>query len=406
MERVEVAVVGGGQAGLSTSCELTKVGVEHVVLERGRAGQSWRDRWDSFCLVTPNWAVQLPEGTYHGADPDAYMPREALVAFFETYAARLGTPVREGVDVTAIGTHREGFELTTSEGPMRAGQVVLATGTYQLPYRPAGAAGLPPDLETLDVSGYRNEASLPAGKVLVVGSGQSGCQIAEELHEAGREVVLACGRAAWIPRRLGGRDIVWWAVRTGFLEQPTTALPDPADRLDANLLATGHGGGHDLHLRTLQAAGVQLVGRFEGASSRTARFAQDLGDTIAWADERHLRFMDLVRSTVRAEGLQEPEYPEVGPFDERSPAELDLTGFGAAIFAGGFRPDYRSWLPWPEAFDDLGFPLQVDGASTVIPGLWFVGVHFLRKRKSSLLIGVGEDASLVAASIAARRRVA
>ena len=396
-----MAVVGGGQAGLASSCELTKRGVEHVVLERGRVGQTWRDRWDSFCLVTPNWTVQLPEGRYEGPDPDGYMPRDELVAYIERYAAHVRAPVREGVEVTAIKNDDEGFELETSAGGLHAGQVVLSTGAYQRSHHPRGAETLPPDLMTIDVDAYSNEAALPPGKVLVVGSGQSGCQIAEELHEAGRGVALSCGRAPWVTRRLGGHDIVWWLFNTGFLDQPAEALSDPSERLWANPLATGHGGGHDLHLRTLQNLGVQLVGRFEGATGHTARFMQDLDASIGWGDERHARFMELVRTFAERKGLEVTDFPQVGPLDADSPAELDLDGFGAAIFTAGFRPDYRSWLPWPQAFDGAGFPIHVNGASTVVPGLWFVGVHFLRKRKSSLLLGVGEDAAMVADAIAA-----
>lgn len=404
-EHIDVAVVGGGQAGLATSHELTALGVEHVVLERGRVGQTWRGRWDTFCLVTPNWCIRLPGGHYDAPDPDGYMPRDDIVAHLERYASNGAMPVREGVDVSAIRSADGGFELDTSGGAFRASQVVLATGAYQRPHRPAAAAELPEDLLQLDVDRFRNERSLPPGRVLVIGSGQSGCQIAEELHEAGREVVLSCGRAPWVPRRLDGHDIVWWAIETGFLSQPVDTLPDPTARLTANLLATGHGGGHDLHLRTLQAMGVTLVGHFLGASGKTARFAQDLGETLAWGDERHRQLMGLVVKTAAERGMPAPPIPEPGPFDPRSPEELDLRGFGAALFAGGFRPDYRSWLPWPEAFDDLGFPLQRDGASTVIPGLSFVGVHFLRTRKSSLLLGVGDDATVVAGAIAEALRV-
>jgi len=404
-ERIDVAVVGGGQAGLATSHELTALGVDHVVLERGRVGQTWRDRWDTFCLVTPNWSVQLPGGHYDGGDPDGYMPRDDIVVHLERYASSIAMPVREGVDVTAIRTADGGFELDTSDGALRAAHVVLATGAYQRPHRPAAVAELPEDLLQLDIDRFRNERSLPPGRVLVVGSGQSGCQLAEELHEAGREVVLSCGRAPWMPRRLGGRDIVWWVIETGFMSQPVEALPDPTARLTANILATGHGGGHDLHLRTLQAMGVTLVGHFLGASGRTARFAPDLAETLAWGDDRHRQLMDLILKTAAAEGLPAPAIPEPGPFDPNSPEELNLDGFGAVLFAGGFRPDYRSWLPWPEAFDDLGFPLHHDGVSTVIPGLSFVGVHFMRTRKSSLLFGVGEDAAVVAGAIGAALRI-
>jgi putative flavoprotein involved in K+ transport len=357
---IPVIVVGAGQAGLATSCELTKAGIEHVVLERGQIGQTWRGRWDSFCLVTPNWSVQLPDGHYDGPDPDGFMPRDEIVSYLERYAA--GAPVRENVSVDSIEALDGGFVLGTSSGELRAGSVVLATGAYQRPHRPTAADTLPADLFQIDVDDYRNEEALPPGRVLVVGSAQSGCQIAEELHEAGRDVVVACGRAAWAPRRFGGRD---------------------------------------LHLRTLQAQGVVLAGHFLGGADGRVQFAPDLGETVAASDERHMQFIRLVRELVAERSLDNPGIEDPKPFEADAPEELELSDFGAVVFAGGFRPDYTSWLPWPEAFDELGFPIHVDGASTVVPGLYFVGVHFLRKRKSSLLYGVGEDAALVAGRIAA-----
>ena len=396
-ESVAVAVVGAGQAGLATSCELTRAGVEHVVLERGRIGQSWRDRWDSFCLVTPNWTLQLPDGHYDGPDPDGFLPRDEIVGYLEGYASKVDAPVRENVEVTSL---EEGFVLHTSDGDLHAEAVVLATGAYQRPHRPAAAETLPRDLFQIDVDEYRNESALPAGTLLVVGSGQSGCQIAEELHEAGRDVVLACGRAPWVPRRLGGHDLVWWLAETGFLDATVDSLPAPEARLFANVLATGHGGGRDLHLRTLQARGVVLTGHFLGASDGHVRFAPDLSESVAWGDERNAQLMDLWRKLIAERGLDVTiEAPP--PFEADAPDRLDLSELGAVIYAGGFRPDYRTWLPWPEAFDEHGFPIHEEGASTVVPGLYFVGVHFLRKRKSSLLIGVGEDAAIVAGRIAA-----
>jgi len=236
--------------------------------------------------------------------------------------------------------------------------------------------------------------------VLVVGSGQSGCQIAEELHEAGRDVVVACGRAPWLPRRIGEHDFTWWALETGFLEATVESLPAPEARLFANLLSTGRGGGRDLHLRTLQAQGVVLAGHFLGAADGRFRFAPDLAESVAWGDERYGQFMGLVHTLVAERGLDPPEIPEPEPFAADAPEELDVSDFGAVVLAGGFRPAYRSWLPWPEAFDELGYPVHEDGESTVVPGLHFVGVHFLRKRKSSTLVGIGEDAALVAGRIA------
>jgi len=397
VEHVPVAIVGAGQAGLATSRELTRVGVDHIVLERGRIGQSWRDRWDSFCLVTPNWTVQLPDGAYDGDDPDGFMPRDEIVAYLERYAARFDSPVREGVDVTRLD---EGLLLRTSEGDVRADVVVAATGAYQRSHRPAVADTLPHDLLQLDIGSYRNERELPPGPVLVVGSGQSGCQVAEELYEAGREVVLSCGRAPWLPRRFGGHDLAWWLAETGYIEATVDSLPDPRARLAANVLASGHGGGHDLHLRTLHALGVTLVGHFLGAEGREARFAADLAESVAWGDGRYAVIRELADKLVAERGLETSGMADPEPFDADAPESIDLTGFGAVIFAGGFRPDYGSWIPWPDAFDDLGFPIHENCASTVVPGLYFVGTHFLRKRKSALLMGVGEDAKIVAEQVA------
>jgi putative flavoprotein involved in K+ transport len=403
-DRIEVVVVGAGQAGLAVSRELTQGGVDHVVLERGRVGQSWRGRWDSFCVVTPNWFLQLPGQPYDGGDPDGFMPRDELVAYLERYAGGCEAPVREGIDVTSLRLGPDGgFVLETSAGEIAAATVVLSTGAYQRPHRPAGAATLPSGLLQIDLEDYRNPAELPSGPVLVVGSGQSGCQISEELHRAGREVFLACGRAPWFPRRLGDRDLAWWSLETGFLDAPLSSLPSPAARLAANVQATGAGGGHDLHYRTLRKMGVTLLGRFSGAEGRHARFAPDLGQSVAWGDERNAQLMELVRKLVAERGLPQPEIPEPEPFNGEAPEAVNLSGFGAVVFTGGFRPDYESWVRFPDAFDELGFPVHEEGASTVVPGLYFVGVHFLRKRKSSLLGGVGEDAAIVARQIAARQ---
>jgi len=400
MEHADVLVVGGGSAGLAVSHELAGRGIGHVVLERGRIGQTWRDRWDSFCLVTPNWSVQLPGGAYAGDDPDGFMPRDEIVAHLVGYAASSATPVREGVAVRTIDRAPGGFVARTSAGDVHAARVVLCTGAFQRAHHPAGTDSLPAGLLQVDIERFRNEASLPPGPVLVVGSGQSGCQLAEELREAGREVVLSCGKAPWAPRRLGGRDLVWWLLESGFLDQPVAALPSPAARLGANPLATGHGGGHDLNLRTLRSMGVALVGHFLGAAGTRARFAADLADTVAWGDARYRELMAQVVRVAGEHGLPRPEIADPGPFDGAAPAEVSLDGFGAVVFAGGFRPDFRSWLPWADAFDELGFPIQVDGASSVVDGLFFVGTHFLRTRKSSTLFGVGEDAAIVARTIA------
>ncbi len=236
----------------------------------------------------------------------------------------------------------------------------------------------------------------------MVGSGQSGCEIAEELHQAGRDVFLACGRAPWMSRRIGGRDLVWWAVETGFFDAPLSSLPSSAARLGANVQSTGTDGGHDLHYRTLQAMGVMLLGHFVGAEGHRARFARDLIEIVAWADQRHAQLMGLVKKVAAARALPVPTIAEPPAFSAEAPEHVDLRRFGAVIFASGFRPDYASWVHVAGAVDKLGFPLHHEGASTAVDGLYFVGVHFLRKRKSALLIGACEDAPIVARQIAAR----
>jgi putative flavoprotein involved in K+ transport len=200
----------------------------------------------------------------------------------------------------------------------------------------------------------------------------------------------------------GGRDIVTWLNETSFFDTPLSALPSPAARLGANLLVTGQRGGHDLHYRTLQAMGVQLLGRLAGVEGHRASFAADLADSVAFGDARYVDIRKLLTEQLPTRGMAAPELPDPHPFHADPPLELDLTGFGVVIFTSGFRPDYTHWMRFP-AFDAMGFPLTDNGESTVVPGLFFCGVHFLRKRKSSVLFGVGEDAAVVAQSIAHHR---
>jgi putative flavoprotein involved in K+ transport len=402
----DVVVVGAGQAGLAASHELAQRGVSHVVLEQGHVAQTWRGRWDSFCLVTPNWSVQLPGRPYDGDDPDGFMARNEIVAYLERYARALAAPVVEGVQVTSLTPAASGgFRLETTSGPRAARAVIVCTGAYQRPHRPPASATLRTDLLQIDVEGYRNPGELPPGPVLVVGSGQSGCQIAEELHEGGRDVFLACGRAGWAPRRIGEHDLLWWLLETGELDTPVESLANPADRLLGNVQASGRGGGHDLHYRTLQANGVTLLGHFLGTAGDNALFAPDLAQTVAWSDQRNAQFMERVRTLAAERGFRQPDIPQPKAFDGRAPERLNLRGFGAVVFAGGFRPDYDSWIRCPQCFNGHGFPIHHNGASTAAPGLYFLGVHYLRKRKSSLLVGVGEDAAIVAEDIACTGRV-
>jgi putative flavoprotein involved in K+ transport len=400
-EAVDVLIIGAGQAGLAVSHELTARGVEHVVLERGRIAQTWRDRWDSFCLVTPNATIRLPGGPYAGDDPDGFMRKDEIIRHFERWGGSFRAPVREGVTVTSLeAADGLGFRVQTSDGAFEARSVVVCTGAYQRPHRPAGASS--GGVLELDADAYSNEAALPPGKVLVVGSGQTGCQMAAELHAAGRAVVLSCGRAPWVPRRLAGRDIFFWLIDAGFFDQRAEELPSPAARLVANVQTTGHDGGHDLNYRVLRAAGVTLAGHFLGEEDGHLYFASDLGDSVAFGDARYADLRTLILDHCVRHDLNAPELPDPPPFDPTAPERLDLDGFGAILYTSGFRPAYATWMQ-VDTFDEMGFPIQENGASLTTPGLYFCGVHFLRKRKSSLLMGVGEDAAIVADSIAARQ---
>ena len=397
MERFPTIIVGAGQAGLSLSHELSHAGEEHVLLDRGKVAQSWRSRWDSFTLVTPNWTMRLPGGEYDGDDPDGFMPRDHIVDHIERYARSFSAPVREGVSVSSLRPYDDGgFLLETTAGAMRADRVVLASGGYQKPFRPRAAADLPGDLFTIDAEAYTSPDALPDGAVLVIGSGQTGCQIAEDLHLTGRAVTLSCGRAPWGPRRIGDRDLVAWVSNSSFMSQTVADLPSPASRLVGNFQATGRDGGHDLHYRVLRDMGVTLTGRMAGVDGHTVLFADDLAESVAFGDARYAEIPELLAEVCAETGEAPPELPPAPPFDPDAPDKLDLRGVGAVIFTSGFRPDYDSWVHFPSAFDEYGFPVQIDGVSTAVPGLFFIGTHFLRKRRSATLFGIAEDAAVVA----------
>jgi putative flavoprotein involved in K+ transport len=398
-ERADVVVVGAGQAGLATSHHLRALGVEHVVLERDQVGAGWAGRWDSFTLVTPTHTVRLPGARPPDGDPHGYLPRDAVVAHLVAYAQ--GAPVRLGADVQDVRYDDGTWHVDTTAGQFDARAVVLATGAYPSPHLPAAVADAARHVPVVPSTAYRSLVSLPDGPVLVVGSGQSGCQLAEELALAGRDVVLACGRAPWIPRRLDGRDTFDWLLDAGFFHAPRASLPGPAALLLANPQATGARGGHDLHYRTLAALGVRLVGRLAAVDDGTALFAPDLPDSVAWGDARWADLTSLITAGCAARGEAAPAFPAPGPVPVAAADRLPLSQVGSVLVTSGYRPDYSGFVPYPEAFDAQGFPVQLDGASTVLPGLSFVGVHFLRRRSSSLLMGVGDDAALVAGTIAA-----
>ncbi|HEY8319265.1 MAG TPA: NAD(P)-binding domain-containing protein [Amnibacterium sp.] len=403
MRRIETVVIGAGQAGLSVSHELAAAGLEHVVLERGKVAQRWRDRWDGFHLVLPNCSIRLAGQGYGGSDPEGFLPRDGVVELLADYAASFASPIEDGVEVHALQATDDGFRLDTTTGPLAAERVIVATGGYQDDHRPAAVRSLPASVPVLASSAYRRPNDLPeTGTVVVVGSGQSGCQIAEELHDSGREVVLACGKAPWEPRRVGGRDIFWWLDGTPFMEMTLEDLPSPLARLSPNPQVSGTRGGRDLNYRTLQDGGIRLAGHLMGEDHRSLRFAPDLADSVAFGDARYADIRGLVEMSARAKGLPAPEMPDPSPWHAEELAELPLAEVGAVVVAAGYRPTYRSWIDIPVAFDAMGFPLQKDGTSDVVPHLHFAGVPFQRTRTSATLCGAGADATALVDAIAQR----
>lgn len=403
MESVEVAIVGGGQAGLATSWYLKQAGVEHVILEAGRVAETWRSRrWNSFCLVTPNWtAAELPGATMPD-ERDGFMVRDDLVRFFERWAESFGAPVMENTPVGALAADDGRFVLDLPTGKLRARTVVVASGGYQRAYRPAYADQLPSSVTQLLAEDYRDPRSVPPGAVLIVGSGQTGLQLAEELHRAGRKVILACGRCAWSPRRLADRDVVWWVVNTGFWDRTLAQLPSPAARLLGNIQATGQGGGHDLHFRVVHEMGVELVGRYIGSVGGKILFAPDLNSTLDASDNLTRVFKKYVDDLCERQGWPSAlEMPPPLRLEPRTEVDITEDEIGSVIWTSGYRPDYR-WVRFP-IFDDMGFPFQVDG-HTEVPGLYFMGVHFQRKAQSAVIYGVREDAEIVAEHIVESRR--
>jgi putative flavoprotein involved in K+ transport len=394
-ERIDTVVIGGGQAGLSASYFLSQRGREHLVLEQGRVGESWRSqRWDGFYLNTPNWSLQLPGHHYAGGEPDAFAPLPEVIDYLERYAAFSEAPLRTGVGVNRLQRQDERYLLDTSTGPVEARNVVVATGAFQRPTPPPVSGDVP----ALHTSDYRNPAQLPPGAVLVVGSGQSGCQIAEELLAHGRRVYLSAGRCPWFPRRYLGRDVVHWLLELGLADQTVDTLPAPSARLACNPALSGAGGiGQDCNPRTLERDGAVLVGRIERIDAGTARIAPGLDESLAKGDEFEAAFKQ--RCCEHAGLEPEPEAPPAPRREEIRELDLGAAGVGTVLWANGYRPDF-GWIDLP-VVDELGWPLQARGVSE-FPGLYFLGINWLHKRKSALLFGVGEDAEYVVSHLAGR----
>ena len=396
VEHHDVVIVGAGQAGLSLSRLLTDRGTDHVLLERETIAHEWRDgRWDAFTLVTPNWQCRLPGWEYAGDDPDGFMRRDEVHRFVVDYARSFDAPVREQVAVTALAESASGgFALQTSAGPMTADQVAIAVGGYHDPIIPSLAYSLPPEITQLHSSEYRSPDELSQGGVLVVGSGQSGAQIAEDLHLAGRDVHLALGNAPRVARFYRGRDCVAWLDEMGVydvgVEQHAGGL---TKRESTNHYVTGRDGGRDIDLRRFATEGMHLYGRILGGRSSELDVAPTLAASLDAADAVAESIKDDIDRYIASAGIDAPLEDRYTPMwtPDVEPTSLDLeaAGIRTVIWAIGYRADFR-WVR-VGVFDGQGHPTHNRGVSAV-PGLYFLGLPWLHTWGSGRFAGIARDA--------------
>jgi putative flavoprotein involved in K+ transport len=404
VERVDTLVIGGGQAGLVMSHRLKQRGLSHLVLERQRIAERWRsERWDGLKFQFPNWSVRLPEFAFPYAEPDAFAATGEIVDFIDAYAAFVAPPIRCGVEATRLRRRdgAAGFIAETTDGTIEAANVVVATGPYQ--------RALVPDLLRGDgifqvhASRYQNPERLPPGAVLVVGSGASGAQIAEELHRAGRRVLLSVGRHTRLPRRYRGRDLIWWLSELG-IDKTTTDQRGPSRLLP---VISGAYGGHTIDFRSFAACGMTLLGRVTAARDGVLEIAPDLAESLANGDVVYATFLNMVDAHVQQHSLDFPDEPAARAVLPDPPSvdaplsrvDLGTENINAVIWATGYGVDF-GWIDIP-VLDISGEPVHRNGI-TGVPGLYFLGLQWLSRMKSSFLSGVGDDAAVLADHIAAR----
>jgi putative flavoprotein involved in K+ transport len=400
-----VVVIGAGPAGLAMSRCLTDRSIDHVVLERGRVAERWHsERWDSLRLLTPNWQTRLPGWTYRGDDPDGYMTAVEVADYFTGYATSFAAPVEEQTTVLSVRRDDAGYEVDTDRGGWRASAVVIAVGAAGTPFVPPMADGLPAGVVQVTPNRYRSPEQLPEGGVLVVGASASGIQLASEIHASGRDVLLAFGAHRRLPRRYRGLDIQHWLDLIGLLDMRYDQVPNiDAARRAPSLQLVGTPDGRSLDLGLLQDRGVRLAGRLLDASGGSLTFAGDLARSVVAADHVQMRLLDSIDAYIAERGLQAEvddvhRPPRVHPEDSPHRVGLADDRIRTVVWATGFRPDYP-WLDVP-VLDARGELVHDGGVVRDAPGLYVLGLRFMRRRKSSFIDGFGSDAMDLCAHLA------
>jgi len=397
--QMDVVVVGAGSAGLAVSSLLSQAGIPHNVLERGEIGQSWRSqRWDSFCLNTPNWSNALPGMDFYPEAPDAFVERDLLLRYFERFAGVFDLPIEPHTNVTSVRRLESGrFAVGTNGDQLIAKAVVLASGGMSRPRVPQISRSLPDSLTVLSAGSYRTPDSLPEGAVVVAGSGQSGCQIVEDLIDAGRRVYLSVSRVARVPRVYRGREILAWWREMGFMETRLDELKDPSIQFAAQPQVSGTRGGHTVSLQSLARDGVSLIGRVESVERSVLALSRNVHECVDFADEKSKAFKTAIDDYIEQAGLMveppspnpgEPPMPDLKASDTWETLDLQQAGVTSVIWCTGFDADW-SWVE-VDVFDSHGRPLHKNGISDC-PGLYFAGLPWLSSRKSGILYGVSED---------------
>jgi putative flavoprotein involved in K+ transport len=399
MRQTDAIIIGAGQAGLAMSQCLARLGIDHVVLERGRVAERWRrERWDSLRLLTPNWMSRLPGWSYRGTDPDGFMTKREFVGHLEEYASATSAPVVADATVRSVRHMPGGYQVESDRGVWHAPCAVIATGHCDVPLVPEMALHLPSSIRQVTPSVYRNPAELPEGGVLVVGASASGVQIAEEIQQSGRQVIISVGRHTRLPRHYRGRDIMWWLDRSDIVSQNAEAITDlAAARTLPSMQLVGRPEQTSIDLGTLRDIGVQVIGHAAGIRDGVLHVKHDLDEMVAAAQARLERLLARIDASAHAIGAPTEPWPARLAF-KASPTTLDLAanGIRTVVWATGFRRNYR-WLHVP-VLDAAGEIIHLGGV-TPSPGLYVLGLRFLRRWSPSFIDAVGADATALAADM-------